>query len=196
MGANFCERTYNTPDYNKALKEFNSDCEMSLMEDGNTYSGCIGMFPGAENTHIEFGSYDEAVEWLQENQDKWENAKAVKFRDGKMTNSSEKQQEKLRTASSDAYNNLIELKSKFSAEIRNQKSKTKACKSCSSKVNKSYIKQGICPVCGETMLSETQKKRIFALEKKSQDAQIKRNNFKPKFANAKLIWMFGGWCSS
>jgi DNA repair exonuclease SbcCD ATPase subunit len=196
MGGCFNESTYDTTDYNKALEQFNTDCQISLAEEGNNYSGGMGMFPGADRTDKEFNSHDKAVEWLQENQDKWENAKAVKFKNGKVTESSQKKQENLYKEVTIAYNKLIVLKGKFSEEIRNQKSKTKACKTCDSKINKTYIKLGQCPVCGNTMYNETQKNRIAVLEKKSIDAQSKRNNFKPSLTEGEMIWMFGGWCSA
>ena len=195
MGGCFSESVYKGT-YKQALKEFNADCEQSRHEDGHSYSGGMGMFPGVQKLSKEFNSEDEARDWIEEHHSKWDSAFAVQFKNGRETDASQKKRKALYEATVNGERDVRSLISRFSEEIKQQKSRTKSCKRCGSGVNKSYINNSVCPVCGESMLSETQKKRIANLEKKSQDAQIKRNSFKAKYTSGKLMWMFAGWVSS
>jgi hypothetical protein len=62
--------------------QFKSYQDEAAHDDGHSYSGRLNMCPGLDITTQTFETYDEAEEWLDENCKKWENAKAVFYKDG------------------------------------------------------------------------------------------------------------------
>lgn len=81
MGANFCTREY-PGEYTTAQVEtaFELDQRNSRYENGNSYSGDIGCISGLEITSKVFDSIKEAETYLENNTEKWQDAKAVRFR--------------------------------------------------------------------------------------------------------------------
>lgn len=79
----------NTPVYTSGLTEayvtqyYKDQCEDAAYEDGNSYSGRINMSTGIEfHRDKYFNSLDAALDYINENAQKWENAIAVKFVNG------------------------------------------------------------------------------------------------------------------
>jgi Zn finger protein HypA/HybF involved in hydrogenase expression len=177
--------------------EFRNAQSEDEYENGHSYSGGWGQKEGLRDTGKVFNSRDEAEEWIQDNNEKWGPADAVKFRaNGKETPTSEKAKKKLYDAVDKAVKNFRALEDKFANEIRTAKSAFRACRDCKSKVNKNYIQGGHCPVCRSKMYSPTQAKRLDVLMKKIEEAKLKRTNFKPKYSGGKKTkWLVGGWCS-
>lgn len=64
----------------KVKVEFAQIQKQDLYENGHSYSGGFGMAQGLKFEYKEFDNGFEACEWLQENCQKWEHAKAVKIR--------------------------------------------------------------------------------------------------------------------
>lgn len=83
MGACLDYRSYKTDDVEKAKKEFRADQETDLYENGHSYSGGIGMCEGVSNKVVKLDSEDEAIDYLDENAEKWSEALVVTYvRDG------------------------------------------------------------------------------------------------------------------
>ncbi len=83
MGAELDFRTYRTFDKSEVRKSWIDDVDRSLMENGNSYSGCIGMLGDniqwrTQKVHTQ----EEAVQYIMENHDKWEPPIAVQFIEG------------------------------------------------------------------------------------------------------------------
>jgi hypothetical protein len=56
----------------KILEHWEAACETSRYEDGNSYSGGIGMLGGKPQWQDkQFETADEAVDFISENHDKW-----------------------------------------------------------------------------------------------------------------------------
>jgi hypothetical protein len=80
MGANFVTRTYLTDDKALIRKSFKAEIDQSRVEDGNSYSGEIGMFHGIASWVSSPCDMDESAEsYLEEKHEKWEGAMAVPF---------------------------------------------------------------------------------------------------------------------
>lgn len=83
MGAEFDFRTYRTFDKSEILTQWMSDVDTSLRENGDSYSGCIGMLTGAIQWHAPtLATQEEAIQYVMENHDKWEPPVAVQFAEG------------------------------------------------------------------------------------------------------------------
>lgn len=82
MGCNFVTRTYDGKlSENELRAAVDEAISQSLYEDGASYSGEIGM---ANDLLIEtehFFYHDYAYAWLEDHCVKWEEARAVKFKD-------------------------------------------------------------------------------------------------------------------
>jgi hypothetical protein len=64
-------------------KLFAYDQEQSAHEDGNSYSGQIGVMPiGISWVNETFESYNEAENYILENHEKWDEAMGTEFPDG------------------------------------------------------------------------------------------------------------------
>lgn len=67
------------------MSQWKDDVSQSQYDSGHSYSGAIGMLDGEPDiTNEIFASHSEAENYLSENQQKWNPAMAVKFKeDGK-----------------------------------------------------------------------------------------------------------------
>jgi hypothetical protein len=86
MGAVFNYETYSGDLSTKEMKEaFEADVEQCQWENGHSYSGGIGMLRYVDTVkHITFDSFEEAEEYVDEKQNKWDGAMAVRYKeDGK-----------------------------------------------------------------------------------------------------------------
>ena len=199
MGASFDYVEVEAKDFSEASKRFNKACEESRYMNGREYSGCIGMKDGCVNTNKVFNTGEEAMHYIEENNEKWDSATAVRFKaSGRETTASQNARKKHNEKVGKARENLGKLKSQIETEIATAKSEFKACRHCKSKVNKKYIRNSACPVCHTDMLSPTQQNRLHRLELKLQEAETARENFKPKYTGGgkKEKWLIGGWCSA
>ncbi len=87
MGASLDARTYDLDlGMDKIKSRWNESVESSLYEDGNSYSGGIGML-GKGFSMVSRVAKDarDAYEFIAENHDKWDGAMGVKSEDGKIT---------------------------------------------------------------------------------------------------------------
>lgn len=83
MGSQLDFRTYRTSDKNEVRTAWMEDVDRSLLEDGNSYSGRIGMLNGEIQWHPKkLNTQEEAVQYVMENHDKWEPPVAAQFDDG------------------------------------------------------------------------------------------------------------------
>ncbi len=67
----------------EVLEHFNAIAEEDRYENGHSYSGGWGMFPGLNFKDTVFDNVDEAEDWIEENQQKWDAAICVKFKNDK-----------------------------------------------------------------------------------------------------------------
>ena len=64
----------------KIIKDHNEMVDQSLVEDGNSYSGCIGMFGhGIGFSSKVFEDQESAEEYIADTHEKYEPAMAVKY---------------------------------------------------------------------------------------------------------------------
>jgi hypothetical protein len=80
MGACFVSLTFDgklTRD--QVRRKFAEAQDQDRHENGHSYSGGIGMARGLELTSRQFKTYDEGEQWLADNSQKWEAAKAVRI---------------------------------------------------------------------------------------------------------------------
>lgn len=82
MGANLSVRHYPAKLGNaKILEHWESACEISLYEDGNSYSGEIGMLEGTPQWYDkQFATDAEAEEFIAKSHEKWSAPMAVSFK--------------------------------------------------------------------------------------------------------------------
>lgn len=66
------------------------------------------------------------------------------------------------------------------SNVRNHKSKSIGCTGCESKISISYIKDNICPVCGNDLRSKTDLNRISTYKKNIRDLKIAVEDEKSK----------------
>ena len=84
MGGSFNFMTMNGEKTKDEVRNhFNSIGEEDRYENGHSYSGGWGMFPGISFISKEFADVDEAEDWICENQQKWDSAMCVKFKNDK-----------------------------------------------------------------------------------------------------------------
>jgi hypothetical protein len=82
MGAETDYRRYMNATKQEAEKQFTADQSQSAYEDGNSYSGCIGVLPHGVNWVSKvFPSPLDAERHITDNHEKWEQAMGVEFAD-------------------------------------------------------------------------------------------------------------------
>jgi hypothetical protein len=83
MGAEFDYFVSSAKTKADVKEEFDSYCDNAAYEDGHSYSGRLNMCNGLEFHDKVLDSEDEAYEYVDSVAQKWENAVAVQFKDGK-----------------------------------------------------------------------------------------------------------------
>lgn len=81
MGACTDYRTYKTEDVEEAKTKFQSDKESDGYENGHSYSGTIAMLDGISNKVHECANWQEAIDCMNEEAEKWGCAEVIKFKD-------------------------------------------------------------------------------------------------------------------
>lgn len=83
MGASFEYEEYGKMEKDELKRRFNSDVEEDLHMHGHSYSGGIGMLGGISTwLDTEFTSVENAVDYICDNQNKWDGAMAARLTDG------------------------------------------------------------------------------------------------------------------
>lgn len=83
MGANFVSYVMPGDLFREQVKEdFDNKVEQSLRNDGHSYSGCIGMLRKLNFHPVVFATVDDAQEFIETHQEKWEPALAVRAKTG------------------------------------------------------------------------------------------------------------------
>ncbi len=201
MGACFDYTTFAASD-EKTLKERFSDHQESLRIDNGShaYAGHMGIAQGLTIHNKVFQNENEAIDYLEQNAQKWSSAIAVKVGDFKKcfpsTQTEKNELEKLNTLKATIDNWGKEL----IARAKSAKSEFRGCKKCGSKIATKFIKEHYCPVCSshEFIETETDKKKYLNVTQKykEQSAKVKKMEEKYKDINKKNKWVVGAWCAS
>ena len=132
--------------------------------------------------------YEEAMEFIKNNDKGWYDQLAVKYRSipqGKTSKKIEDLKAKLSAARQEHYalNSEIAAKS-FKADYV-------GCRHCGSKINRTYIKSNFCPVCHGDMRSDTTQKKLQTLaakiKKLEQDLREAEKAFAAKYSE--IFWL-------
>ena len=113
---------------------------------------------------VHFAGVEEGKTFLLENSDKWDGKYApfVTIRDIESVKTQKAKDLKKRLKAEEA--GLAEAVKK--SDVSLFKAKLITCSRCESKVNKSYIKDSVCPVCGKDLRSKSTLSSLKAKEKK------------------------------
>lgn len=108
-------------------------------------------------------NYDEAKEFLENNDRGFYDQLAVKFKQipkGKTTKKIDNLKAKLSSVRQERYTlNSVVAAQSFKADYV-------GCRHCGSKINRAYIKSNFCPICRGDMRSDTTQKKLKALSDK------------------------------
>jgi len=183
MGSCNIEFTMKNGSFSDVRKKFRSEQEDCEYNDG--YSGEINTIDGVtDKLHKIFPDINSAQEWTLENCEKREML-AVRYvsiestKSKKMKDKIDGLEEKLRKAEKEVTN----LREKFNADIKNALSSTISCKKCESKINRSYVNNGACLVCGNLLYSPTMKNRLNAKIEKISEAKERLKKYRADIKN-------------
>ena len=213
MGATTDYRLFDYNDKSKIKSEWDAAVDQSKNEDGCSYSGQIGMLGSIGSWEDKkFTTKEQAVEWIFDNHDKWNNAMAVSFlleakKDKKVQRKLNGLQEKV-VKVNEKSKEYIERSEKnfFESSL-----KFATCKSCESKLRRELLNKQInhwgrsktdCLLCGESLFSNTVNTKIKDYALKSQELYKEIEGLEKGLylespaVNADLGWAIGGWCSS
>lgn len=193
MGACYDEHEFDGKlSYYKLREKVEDLIKDDRIENGNSYSGTIGMASGLDIRDKVFDSYDAAYEYLRNNVEKWDDAIAVQY-----TQHSRKlvKPKKLAKLKADIIKTQELYEKTKRLALDNIKSKSFiTCKSCKSRVNVQYIVQS-CTVCSAILLSKTTIKKLGAYEAKIKELDSKKTACY-KLVEGDLKWLVGALCSS
>lgn len=83
MGTSFAYEKYEKMEKDELKRAFNSDVEEDLHMHGHSYSGSIGMLGGISTwLDTDFTSVEKALDYIADNQNKWDGAMAARLTDG------------------------------------------------------------------------------------------------------------------
>lgn len=196
MGATIDYYTFPESDKARINKEFATACEQARYEDGHEYPGSIACFTsiGAWRDK-QFTSEREAADYLADNHEKWEPAMAVSFRlPAKPTKQDKLKQERAHQSFRSWEKRLSEARQKIVETFMSRKSGTVGCSNCGSRLSRSFLERPDCPLCSESLLSETDTKRLAKIRSRLEKArEVLAEASKPK-PNGAIGWIVGGWC--
>lgn len=212
MGASLVVRTHDHCSRSDLQKWVNKVQESVAFEEGHSYSGewnmCSGNLDFSFSEQKVFASADEAEEFIADHHEKWEPLLAVKAyssQDMPPKAQSDKLLSDLLKKANDLNLQIAGMSGAVLARVKSGKSKLKACDHCDSRISVSHLHSTRCPVCRtEFLFTETDTKRLQALEVKSKEAKAKYEArlhqilaSKPKGQTDRgIVWLVGGWCAS
>ena len=214
MGGEYNTRTYKGKLNRDTVRTKVADTtEQMNWEGGNdSYSGHWGVKNGGVDfCSTTFKTESEADEWLCDNNDKWGNVGACYFDNEAGTKAQRTRVDKLNTKLNEAnaihrtlVANVQEISEGALIKMKSVKSKTKSCKHCGARHIVRDLTSTTCK-CGETLLSDTEVKRIAKAETNAR-AKVAKSYEKITKADTTLRelkaelgivqgWLCGGWCS-
>ena len=205
MGANLDYRNYKN--YNEKVKErWDSSVEQAGYNGGQGgYSGTIYELGKGFNlsNHIA-NNENDALEYIEGHQQKWDRALGIRYkRSCGIVKSDVNKQKKLQLTSDRYERNYSEMLMNIQSAFKKRKSKLVGCSHCGSRLNKEYVKingsEDIkCPLCGNSLLSDTDHKRLANAHSKVKKAHQEVRNFSPRETKkgTSLGIIVGGWCSA
>lgn len=191
MAANFVYRSYALP-FEAACKEWHAAVEQSRHEDGASYSGAIGCLNGApDKRDLRLESRQAAVDYVQENHEKWEPPLAVSYRGGDAAKEAARKLDADRSAAWDRYH---VAERKMAASLRGKIT----CSACGSVVNRDKQRHRHiirCPVCEDQFgLLSLERAELESLLKEAEWLRDAPTPPAPK--DAPIEWLFGGHAPS
>jgi predicted RNA-binding Zn-ribbon protein involved in translation (DUF1610 family) len=197
MGAIYRTVTLIATNQEDAIKEAKLEMDDLRSEYGvDTYAGHLGIKDGITFMG-DFDTEEEANKVLKSN-DKWGNAYLVSYKkpvvapnDAAKIKELEKSSYALKDTEHLFHRGIVE-------RIRNQKSQFKGCTGCGSKISVKYIATTNCPLCGESFMTETDKKRLAQVKesviKKKEAIKEAIAKIRAKQKTSKQVYVLGGWC--
>ena len=201
MGACFNSVQFAASNTAELQRHFKKHQEYMCTERGqDPYAGHIGIANGLSITSQVFKDTKAADDWLVNNTQKWESAKAVKVGDfGKVfpVTAGEK---KMNEAYIALKNEITNWDTNIIKRVKAGKSAQKGCDKCGSKISIKHISHVNCPVCGDFkfLKTATDDKKFAGMQIKLKEMEIKISGAKKKYdTNAKYtFWLVGAWCAS
>lgn len=220
MGAHDYIVTIKETDQGKVKQAWDRIVENDSYESGSgSYAGNATTMRGRITFYDrKLSSENEAREFCLDKHEKWSGPVAVSFYlPAESTKTDEKRKEKAQDKLHAVWNKQYETVLKIVQSFAGRKSKLVTCKGCDSRLSHSHLtgklKRGrandrkymwgpnlptlpVCPVCNESLLSETDQKRIKAQEEKVEAARKACNETQQPKPSKKLAWAVGGWAAS
>jgi hypothetical protein len=192
MGANFDYRIYRTADRAEAARQWDEAVRESEVEDGMSYSGCIGMLRGkATWKDLKLADEDAAWEYLEEHHQKWSPALAVSFR-ASDPEAIRAREERAR----DLHMRANELAREYFRSDLAAAGDFPECRACGSKLSRKHLRSigGHCPVCCDPrgLMSAEHAEEVARLISQAQEA----TQAPIAAEGAGIWWMVGGQCAS
>ena len=157
-----CENTEKAK--RQVLAEICQEVEYEDWQEGGAYHGNLTWHDGKV-----YATRSEAEDAIERFDNGWYSDHAVLFKNPHKVASTKRMD--------DLKRRVAETKKKKSdlleqGHVRNKKSGYTGCPKCGSKVANSYVKYGnCCPVCGESLYSETVKSRVAAYDAKIKELE-------------------------
>lgn len=201
MGACFDSVQFAASNTAELQKRFKDHQEGMCSDRGqDTYAGHIGIVNGLSITSQVFKDSKAGEEWLVNNTQKWESAKAVKVGDFSKVFPVTAAEKKLNDTYTALKDEITNWDSSIIKRVKAGKSAQKGCDKCGSKISIKYISHANCPVCGDSkfLKTATDDKKLSGMQVKLKDMEAKISVAKKKYEkNAKdTYWLVGAWCAS
>ena len=181
--------------HNIIMREYPENVnKKTVQEELDTYAamedwqeGCTGVSPirWLDETYNTRDEAEDAIERLDRG---WYDSLAVKFIVPNKNSSIKKCEERVKTT----MQSYRDLKAKLANDFLTTKSEYVGCKKCGSRLSKKYLHNVICPLCSNTLLSETANNRISNAENKYKEAKkrLKEECSKSsKTKGGKKLWL-------
>lgn len=193
MGAVYTTKSFPASASKQLQKDFSDYQESCTNKYGSdTYSGHMGLARGLVISNKEFKDKSSAIDWLENNVQKWESAKAVKVGDFSKSFPKTIAEKNLLIKYEEVKSRLSNWDTTILSRTKKGKSLLKGCDKCGSKIALKFLQTNNCPVCGNSnyLETDTDKKQKATLSKSFKDLHTKIELAKSKNKNA-ACWMVG-----
>lgn len=216
MGAHDYTVTYTFYDKSKVKSSWGSLCEEDAYDSGSgAYAGnATTMGKNPQFYDKAFDSEAEAYQWVMDNHRKRGQPYACSFYLPKETSTAkQKRIDKAKEKLNAAKRKKLDWMNAEIDSFASRKSAFIGCKCCGSKLSRDWMskewtkgRQSIyywgfpamptCPICKESLLSETAKGRLERLNQKVLEAEGALKKAEAPEPSKKLGWVVGGWAAS
>lgn len=203
MGATHDFRTYDTSDRESVRKQFEQACDSARRSDGTEYPGTIAALTTIVSWEDrKLASEAEAIAYLEDHHQKWQDAMAVSFHIAEEVTKEDKLKlDRAKKSVLSWQKRFDEALDEALVSFDESSCETVGCNNCGTRYPRKRLLDKFgprtmpkCLLCGQNLLGKVALKRIEKLRERVRLSREKVDTLRQGKPSGEIGWVVGGWC--